>query len=380
MSKWVSAWGTATSIAERREGNYAKNLTLRYAFKCTLDGSKIRVRFSNICGNDDVRITKAFAAVYKGNTEIDTEKMNEITFNGLTEGIIPAGGEVTSDEIEFRCVKGADIAVSMYFEGMTELMSTVYTEGPCQDNYFADGDLAASAEFPLENRMPTGYTYFLNTVDVLADDAAKSIILFGDSITAQSWADRLNLKFIENNDNIAGIRRGVSGTRVLGQYDCLQYAHYGLSGENRFVRECNCAGADTVVIFHGINDIIHPDGVNPFRPMSNFPSLDDMVEGFRYYIREARKMGLKVVMTTILPIEGWRTYEEWREGLRVKVNEWIRTSDEIDGYIDFDKAVCDPSNPKALKAEYDSGDHLHPSGDGAQQLAEACYRLMIKMR
>lgn len=373
MSKWVSAWGTATSIAERREGNYAKNLTLRYSFKCTLNGSKIRVRFSNICGNDDVRITKAFAAAYKGETEIDTEKIAAITFNGAHDGIIPAGGEVTSDEIEFTCVKGTDIAISMYFEEMTELMSTVYTEGPCQDNYFANGDFADARELPLENRMPTQYTYFLNTVDVLTDDTARSIILFGDSITAQSWPDRLNLKFIANNDNIAGIRRGVSGTRVLGQYDCLQYAHYGLSGKNRFVQECNCAGADTVIIFHGINDLIHPDGINPFRPMSNFPDLDEMVEGFRYYIKEARKMGLKVIMTTILPIEGWRTYEEWREEMRVKVNEWIRSTDEIDGFIDFDKAVCDPENNKALKAEYDSGDHLHPSGNGAQQLAETCY-------
>lgn len=378
MSKWVSAWGTATSIAERREGNYAKNLTLRYAFKCMLNGSKIRVRFSNICGRDDVRITKAFAAAYKGETEIDTEGIAAITFNGSPEGIIPAKGEVTSDEIEFKCIKGTDIAISMYFEGMTELMSTVYTEGPFQDNYFANGDFAAAAELPLENRMPTQYTYFLNTVDVLTDDTARSVVLFGDSITAQSWPDRLNMKFIENNDNIAGIRRGVSGTRVLGQYDCLQYAHYGLSGRNRFVRECDCAGADTVIIFHGINDIIHPDGINPFRPMSNFPSLDEMVNGFRYYINEARKMGLKVIMTTILPIEGWRTYEEWREELRVKVNEWIRSTDEIDGYIDFDKAVYDPENNKALKPEYDSGDHLHPSGNGAQQLAETCYSYITK--
>ena len=376
MSKWVSAWGTATSIAERREGNYAKELTLRYAVKCTVDGTAMRVRFSNICGTEPVKITRAFAAVYEGGTAIDTNTSVLITFNGAESGIIPAGEEITSDEIQFKCVKGEDIAISMYFKEITQLMSCVYTEGPCQDNYFANGDFAAAKELSIDNRMPTGYTYFLNTIDVLTDDDVRSVILFGDSITAQSWPDRLNLKLMENNKNVAAIRRGVSGTRVLGQYDCLQYAHYGLSGRNRFVRECNCAGADTVVIFHGINDIIHPDGINPFRPMSNFPSLEDMVEGFRYYISEARKMGLKVILTTILPIEGWRTYEDWRENMRVKVNEWIRTTDEADGYIDFDKAVYDPENPKALKPEYDSGDHLHPSGAGAQRLAEECYKFI----
>lgn len=378
MSKWVSAWGTATSVAERREGNYAKELTLRYAVKCTLDGTKIRVRFSNICGSEPVRITKAFVSDYLGETRVDTSSTVRLTFNGAGEGVIPAGEEITSDEVDFKSVKGKDIAVSMYFEGMTQLMSDVYTEGPCQDNYFANGDLAGAEEFPLENRMPTNYTYFMNTIDVLTDDSARSVILFGDSITAQSWPDRLNLRLIENNDNTVGIRRGVSGTRVLGQYDCLQYAHYGLSGENRFVRECNCAGADTVIIFHGINDIIHPDGVNPFRPMSNFPTLENMVSGFGYYIREARRLGLKVIMTTILPIEGWRTYNDMREEVRQKVNDWIRTTSAIDGYIDFDRAICDPSNPKALKPEYDSGDHLHPSGDGAQILADTCYEYLKK--
>ena len=78
MSKWVSAWGTATSVAERREGNYAKDLTLRYAVKCTLDGTKIRVRFSNICGSEPVRITKAFVSDYMGDTKINTSSMLEL--------------------------------------------------------------------------------------------------------------------------------------------------------------------------------------------------------------------------------------------------------------------------------------------------------------
>ncbi|MGM9936916.1 MAG: GDSL-type esterase/lipase family protein, partial [Candidatus Ornithomonoglobus sp.] len=122
----------------------------------------------------------------------------------------------------------------------------------------------------------------------------------------------------------------------------------------------------------------HPDGINPFRPMSNFPTLDEMIGGFRYYIGEARKMGLKVYLTTILPIEGWRTYEVWREELREKVNEWIRTTDEADGVIDFDAAIRNPENPRALAPEFDSGDHLHPSGDGAQILADTAFEFILK--
>ena len=49
--KWVTAWGNAISVAERRPENYAKNLTLRYPAKMMLDGSALRITLDNFCGN-----------------------------------------------------------------------------------------------------------------------------------------------------------------------------------------------------------------------------------------------------------------------------------------------------------------------------------------
>ena len=39
--------------------------------------------------------------------------------------------------------------------------------------------------------------------------------------------------------------------------------------------------------------------------------------------------------------------------------------------VDFDRALRDPSNPAALGAKYDSGDHLHPNAQGMQAMANA---------
>ena len=46
------------------------------------------------------------------------------------------------------------------------------------------------------------------------------------------------------------------------------------------------AGADAVIIQHGINDIIHPVGVevNKFRPWSDMPTAADLIEGVEEYI------------------------------------------------------------------------------------------------
>ncbi|MFR3810974.1 MAG: hypothetical protein ACLTXT_00250 [Ruminococcus callidus] len=48
------------------------------------------------------------------------------------------------------------------------------------------------------------------------------------------------------------------------------------------------------------------------------------------------------------------------EKLRSEVNQWIRTTTEIDGCVDFDRAVCDGAS-HGVADGFDSGDHLHPS-------------------
>ena len=48
FTKWVSCWGNATSITDRREATYARDLTLRYPIRIPFDGCKLRFRFSNL--------------------------------------------------------------------------------------------------------------------------------------------------------------------------------------------------------------------------------------------------------------------------------------------------------------------------------------------
>ena len=233
---------------------------------------------------------------------------------------------------------------------------------------------------PLEKTRTTDTCYFFTGLDVLTDDDKRTVILYGDSITAQSWADYLSLKCMDDPYNqTAVIRRAASGTRVLRQYDCITYESYGLSGKNRFEREISTvSGADTVIIQQGINDIIHPVGtdVNPFRPMSDLPTVEELTDGIKYYIYVAEKHGLKVYLGTLLPIYGWRTYAPFREEMRVAFNKWVREQSGCE-VIDFDKAVCDKRNPAAFAEGFDSGDHLHPSEDAYRVMAEEAFKKLI---
>ena len=49
-SKWVACWGNATSITDRKEATYAKDLTLRYPIRVCFSGNKLRFHFSNLTG------------------------------------------------------------------------------------------------------------------------------------------------------------------------------------------------------------------------------------------------------------------------------------------------------------------------------------------
>lgn len=373
--KYVSMWGNAISIADRRPENYAKNLTLRYPIHPVFDGDKIKITLDNFCGTEDVTISEVFLAQNQknGSKEIKKETVTAVTFGGNTSVTIAKGEAVVSDEIPFEVSKGHDISVSIYLGDFTEMRSAVLITGPLSKGYYSVGNHAAEEELPLNDTRSTNWFYFLSNIEIHTDADNRAVICYGDSITSQAWPDYLTLRVEKNADNkTAIVRRAASGTRILRQYDNITYDSYGLKGSIRFPREALVSGADTVIIQQGINDIIHPVGVevNPFRPWSDLPTAEEMIEGYRMYIEKAREYGLKVYMGTLLPIYGWRTYEPFRDDLRNALNDWMRTTKEIDGVIDFDMAVRDRVNPAAFADGFDSGDHLHPSKKAYQRMAE----------
>lgn len=380
-TKWTSMWGNAVSIAEHRPESYGKNLTLRYPVYAPFDGEALRFTFDNYCGTEVVTITKATVAVAdfdmteKMSLEcpIAEETLRDITFSQETSVTIAAHKQVVSDAVALPVSAGTTLCVSIYFSDFTLLQSAVLITGPLSKGYFSIGDETASGKLPLDTTKSTNWFYFLSNIDILTSPENHAVICYGDSITAQSWPDYLTLRTRElGGGHTSIIRRAASGTRILRQYECITYDSYGLKGSNRFCHEIPTAGADTLIIQQGINDIIHPVGteVNPFRPMSDLPTAGELIDGLKWYIEQARAYHDKVYLGTLLPIYGWRTYAPFRETLKNEINDWIRSTNEIDGCIDFDLALRDMKNPAAFRKGFDSGDHLHPSAAAYKKMAE----------
>ena len=363
-SHWVSVWGNAVSVAENRPERYAKNITIRYPIHVPFGGSGLRLTFDNYCGTEPITLNKV--TVFYGG------KFRWVFHKGQREMTIGAGQTLVTDPLDLEIQAGEVLQVSFYLADFTLMRSVVYACGPLSEGLYANGDETENAHINMESSRKTHLFYFLSNVSVLTEPENRAIVCYGDSITAQDWPDDLALRcFREGYHNTAIIRRATTGSRILREYTCLTYESYGLSGEHRFHHEVPTDGADVVIIQQGINDIIHPVGrrSNAFRPMSDLPTVEELIEGLKDYISKARSYGYRVYVGTLLPMGGWRTDAPFRQGMRHAYNEFIRTTDLIDGCIDFDKALRDPEKPDYFLPEYDSGDHLHPSKAGYERMA-----------
>lgn len=370
-NKWVALWGNSLSYDEFRPSNYAKDITLRYVITALIPGEKIRLKFSNTYGYENVRMTSV--TVCTVDAEGNAENIKQVTFNRNKSVVMCKGGSIYSDEIDISLYSGQKLAVSMYFEDYTDMHTAVKTTGPLTDGTFAKGDFSFASVIPKSLSDATNIAYFLDTVEVLTCTENKAAVVFGDSISAQSWPEWLALRLLdEGRSDISVVRRAVSGSRVLREYSNLSLLKYAHSGVSRFEDDISSVkGADRVFVLHGINDIIHPKDGALFRPMTDLPTAEDLIDGYKKYIKTAHSYGIKIYFATITPFAGIEVYSDNRNSIREDINLWIRTNTEADGFIDFAGAVCDKDTPNALSREYDSGDHLHPSLAGGKKLADS---------
>ena len=373
FTKWVNGWGLGVTHPPLTEAQWTKNTTVRYVLLNSLDAGAVRLKFSNRFGDEAVELSEVTVAISDdGKCKIKNDTVTNVTFGGNKVGLIEPHGELVSDPIPFNIKSGQKLAVSIYFEKFTQMNTGFTYENIYMVRRFIEGNHTHSADLDFYKMSFAAAYNFLWSVDFLTYEDSYSIAAFGDSITSQEWVDILAEKLIEiGNGKRAIVRRAVSGSRIKGCYPALSYFHYGEGGMTRFVREVNHDGVEGVIILHGINDIIHPDGKNPMRPMSNMPSPQSLAEGVGEYITEAKKLGMRTYLATLLPFKNWRTYDENRNNIRNEFNDWIRTQKITDGFIDFDKAVRDKKDPAAFDPACNRGDNLHAGVEGYRRMADA---------
>ena len=372
---WTGTWGAAPAGPPPAASFQTfTDQTLRLIVHTSIGGNRVRIRVSNEFGATPLRIGAAHIAVRGAGSDIAPGTDRALTFSGSPTITVPAGAPVLSDPVELSVPALADLAISLYLPGTVE--ATTIHNVASQTNYVSlAGDFTGAATLPVQ-RTITNWP-FLTEVDV--DSAGPAIVALGDSITDGTrstadtnnrWPDWLARRLQTVRDPVAGINgrlgvvnRGISGNRLLGINPANLLSGRGIL--ERFDRDVlGTAGVRYMTLMIGINDIGNSSATNPV-------SADDLIAGYRQVIARAHEKGIAVYGATLTPFEGAGYYSPEKEVVRQAVNNWIRSSDEFDAVIDFDRVTRDPAHPTRFLPAYDSGDHLHPNDLGYQAMGTA---------
>jgi lysophospholipase L1-like esterase len=371
---WVGTWATAPFAGNNPNGtsggDSATGSTIRETVHVSLGGSSVRVILTNEFGKESLTIGGAQIALPAADGAIVAASAKALTFSGSATVTIPPGALAVSDAVPFSLKPLSDLSVSLYLP-QQPLTSISFHSFADTTNYLAEGNVLTAETLTATKKV---YSWnFLKGVDVLADKDAASIVAFGDSITdgAHStrdknarWPDVLAARLAADKKTarLGVLNEGIGGNRVL-------HDNTGPSALARFDRDVIAqAGVKYLIILESINDIGHAQ--NPRKP-DDVVSADDLIAGLTQMARRAHTHGIKVFGATLTPYVGAGYASPAGEVERQAVNQWIRTTKELDGFIDFDKATTDPAHPGMFLRSADSGDHLHPGDAGYKAMGDA---------
>ena len=375
---WVGTWACAPQTVDKLfmpYNNQMTNRSVRQVVKVSIGGNVIRLQLSNELSSEPVEITSIYIAKAGNGPEIYKTSAKYLQFGKKRQVVIPAGKAVFSDALKFNLQPLERVSITInYLKAPKE--PTVHM-GSRTTSYILRGVTNSYTDFT--TAFKEDHWFNISAIDVL-DATASSIAILGNSITdgkgsttnAQDrWPDFLSAA-LNNGAGFNLFKVGKTGILNLGiGNNRILSVGLGAPGKERFDRDILAQrGLRAVIIFEAINDIgtsINPD-----------ETARKLVEAYQVMIKKARQRGLKVYMGTITPFRGCRGYfTEEREKARKIVNSWIRTTHEIDGFIDFDALMRDPSAPEQLRREWQIGDWLHPNPVGYKQMGEYAARFLM---
>lgn len=376
---WVAAWGSAQLAAPQPPAapvwrSPMRDVSLRQIVRVSVSGSAVRVRVSNLFGQEPLHLGSASVARVTGLDpvpSIDATSRQALRFGGQREVVVPAQAEVWSDPVELAVTAGADVAVQWHVRS-GPMQASVHPGSRIRSWAWA-GDHADAVDGP-PAQASEGW-WHLAALDVVSAPRPPVLVATGDSITDgygvpsgsyARWTDALTRRLIAANRPVAVVNTGIGGGRLLRD-------GAGPALVSRFERDVLArTGVTHAVVLIGVNDLGTSHRGQATTPASRAALLAEMQAGFADLAQRARASGVCLIVSTVMPYGGSGYYAPAAENEadRQALNAWLREPGRFDALLDFDALVRDPARPSHLRAEVDN-DGLHPSLAGYRAMAEA---------
>lgn len=375
-SAWTAGWGSAQQeyMESDMPSTPLSGSVIRQVVRMSTGGDYMKLTLSNYYGDSDLVINSVHIADSLGSGMIDLATDTAVTFNGGSESVtIPKGEKVESDVIVFSADDLESIAMTI--DCNTVPAKVTGHSGARTTTYIKSS--ATVSDVSMIGAETNEHWYFASEIDVLNDADYAVIACLGDSITDgrgcttnanDRWTDVLMERIKADGLKLTVVNDGIGGNSIN---------NWGLgeSGRDRWQKEVkDRSGVKYLIVLEGINDIGGKTEDVFTGDMSKCPEdgkiTTGIIEAYQEIIDEAHEQGIKVIGGTILPCGNNDYYNETMEEMRQTINTWIRELGEFDAVIDFDAVMRDPDDPTKLKAEYDSGDGLHPGPEGYKAMGE----------
>ncbi len=369
MATFVPIWKQAITQSPFGGKLFGKRKTAAFRVTVPAAGAALRLRFSNRYGKAPYVFSAAVISL--------GGKDYPVTLGGSTRFAVPTGGCICSDPLELPVKKGAEAEVRLYYETYI-IDGNVIEEEACllpgdrTKTVCCDGGAKGSGllqKAGVYNAIPS-----LETVELLTDAPLKTVVAFGDSITAMSqWtkplAKRLNG---ETDGTYVLLNAGISGNCLLYERPDFLAPMFGEMGMKRFERDVlNTPHLHAVLFALGVNDAAYYT-----EKTKEQLSLDAFRRAVTQITDTLHAQNVRVIIQTITPRIGCArimgTYTKEMEAQRLQFNDWIRTAGIFDGVFDAE-AVVKAETPEGIifRDDLHRGDRLHPNAKGGQLLADA---------
>lgn len=380
-AKWTGAWSSPNEGAFNYEGTDYKNQTFRIAANPSVAGSSVRIRLSNALGRTPLTIDHTTLATQSSGAA-PTGTPTDLTFNGGSKTVtIPVGAEVYSDPTPYTATPGRRIMVSLHLASSTSYLvqhswasaAVQYVSAVGSGDHTTDTSTAA---FTGTGVQWGEFTDILTGIDITTSGNQPTVAVLGDNLTdpfASSTKaglttpripDDLATELRTNDQQVPDygvVASGIENNRIASDQD--QGGPAVLTRLDRDILQE--PGISTVIVDEGLKDITAgTDDIN-------------LAQGYDQLLAQLRGWGIKVVLTTLTPCNGYTPCTTAADANRTDTNTWI--TDQTDyttptvTYLDAEAAVATPdptstADPTPLilnntAPNDDVGDHINLTTD-----------------
>ncbi|MBA3652715.1 MAG: hypothetical protein H0W70_00825 [Actinobacteria bacterium] len=358
---WVDAWQAApsgvvphrcatSSAVSAFPKNAARPQTLRLSIRPSVAGDAVRVRLSNRLSDTALEVRHVTVGQHEDGATAASGTLRDVLFASSRAVSVPPRGDTLSDATVIAVTPDRLVTISIAVASGGPL--TWHADGPAlaYATRPGRGDVStAAAASAFTERLPSAAV--VTGLQVHTPRPTKAIVALGDSFTdagtiapTDRWLDIIGERLK---------RRGVTRALLNAGITCNRLLHSSPGGgpdaSTRFAADVlNKEGASHVVLFEGTNDLV------------SGAQSDALIAAIGELAARARSAGLRAIGATVFPRNGAPPNERAQ---RQALNRWIRTTDALDGYLDFDRVIRDPADPDRINPAYNAdGVHVNARG------------------